>query len=679
MAAMQHEATLSAAAHRLSLAIFLLLTGFYLLTMSGHLYSPDEETMYAVTRGIALAGDVAVLVEPGVPVAALRPGADGRGYSPYGILPSLLALPFFAVGALLAPADPAAFDYTTRFVLAAFNAPISAATAALLAAWALRLGVGWRAALLLALLYALATFAWVYARTFFSEPLAALLLLIAAERIDAAFHSQTQSAAQRRLALLSAGVAAGLLIATRIASVVALPILALFVLWHSLRLRPVARRGLGFQLRPAAFGPVCIWGLGLLPGVGLVLGYNLLRFGTLLSTGYASEARLFTTPLAYGLYGLLFSPGKSLFLYAPPLILALPGALRLWSHARRLLLLLLGLSLAHLLLYAQWGEWAGGGVWGPRFLLPVVPLLLLLAAGLFLPTRTLDPAARKATLRLGTRCWPWLCGLLAALGFAGNLGGVLLNFNTYLNMPLPVDRINSIADTPLLAHWRIFADRLDRYTFTKPHCALSAGFFASESPSGELLPRRTGATGTISCKLDAPSVVLLTLDDRRPQGAPGSALSLALNGQAPQPQPVGQVRNYRLLLPSGHSDIHFMAQTWNPLRSGFSDRNDNLGVVLTSVLLRQLDGSTLPLVDRAIAPLPQQPRPRWAWYYDPPNQHLIDHWAWYLPRSELPADAQTRLALVLSSLALACVLLGSWQSGTIAVNGNGIRPRVKRT
>lgn len=37
---------------RLPGAIFLLLCGFYLLTMSGHTYSPDEETMLAVTRGL---------------------------------------------------------------------------------------------------------------------------------------------------------------------------------------------------------------------------------------------------------------------------------------------------------------------------------------------------------------------------------------------------------------------------------------------------------------------------------------------------------------------------------------------------------------------------------------------------------------------------------------------------
>jgi hypothetical protein len=78
---------------RLPMAVFLILSGFYLLTMSGHTYSSDEETMLAVTRGLIERGDVAVVVEDGAPVSALCPGRDGRVYSPYGVLPSLLAIP----------------------------------------------------------------------------------------------------------------------------------------------------------------------------------------------------------------------------------------------------------------------------------------------------------------------------------------------------------------------------------------------------------------------------------------------------------------------------------------------------------------------------------------------------------------------------------------------------------
>lgn len=63
----------------------------------------------------------------------LREGRDGRGVSPYGILPSLAALPFFALGALLAgSASVEVYEYLTRFMVSLLNAPVTAATGAVL-------------------------------------------------------------------------------------------------------------------------------------------------------------------------------------------------------------------------------------------------------------------------------------------------------------------------------------------------------------------------------------------------------------------------------------------------------------------------------------------------------------------------------------------------------------------
>lgn len=67
---------------------------------------------------------------------------------------------------------------------------------------------------------------------------------------------------------------------------------------------------------------------------------------------------------------------------------------------------------------------------------------------------------------------------------------------------------------------------------------------------------------------------------------------------------------------------------------GFSDRDDPLGPQVVRLNGVVEDGAPVAVADTAVAPVPARPRPRWAWYYDPPNQHLVDHWAWYLPRSE---------------------------------------------
>jgi hypothetical protein len=647
------SAAISSWRPRLPLAVFLLLAGVYLLTMSGHTYSPDEETMLAVTRALLASGSPA-LPDDGAPLSALRPGLDGGRYSPYGALPSLLALPLQALGGLVAPLGAPAADYLSRFLVTALNGPVTAATAALLAAWALRLGAARPWALGLALLYGLGTFAWPYARTFFSEPLAALLILLAAERAHAAHakcdmqHAKgggDEALRSARRDLFISGLACGLLLTTRIAAGVAVPVIGLYVLsvcWRA------ARNGTGRRAALFASG-ILHFAFGLLPGLAVLAWYNLARFGTPLATGYASEAELFTTPLLVGLHGLLLSPGKSVLLFAPPLLLALPGAVALWRRGERgVVLLAFGLFVTHLVLYARWSVWDGGGVWGPRFLLPVVAPLLALAAGLW--------RAGGGRLTAGAAAGA-LVGLVAVAGFAGNLGGVLLNFGTYVVAPSPYDKLYSLAGSPLVGHWRTLAERWGRYGAAGPACRLGDGLHATEDPAGGALPRRTGAVGELRCEA---VWVVFTLDDRRPPEAPPSELRLLLDGREVGAPPPGQLREYRLLLPPGGARLELAARTWNPLAAGFSDRDDELGPQLGALRGAGAAGERLAVVDTAVAPLPQRPRPRWAWYYDPPNQHLVDHWAWYLPRSELAGPAAWALGGVILLLGAGLVGAGVW-------------------
>ena len=623
---------------RLPMAVFLILSGFYLLTMSGHTYSSDEETMLAVTRGLIERGDVAVVVEDGAPVSALRPGRDGRVYSPYGILPSLLAIPLHLLGTLIAPSGLQA-DYASRFTATMLNSLLTAVTCAILVQWTQRLGAtdGW--ALMLAFLYGLATFAWTYARTFFSEPLAALLILGATERAWSAFRVNSPGAQHKTLFI--SGLLAGLLPATRIAAAIAIPVIGLYVLWETLKTWSTNQTKSAphqrWQILAHILSGVLLWIVGVLPSLALAGWYNLVRFGTLLASGYGSEAFQFTTPLAEGLFGLLLSPGKSVFLYAPSLLLTFPGGFALWRRGERTTVLVIaGLFLSHLLLYARWGQWPGGGVWGPRFLLPVVAPVTVLAAGLDI----LTPMQR---LRL-RRLIPAL--VLGGVGFISNLGGVLLNFDTYaVSTPFHTG-VYTFSGSPLVGHWRLLIERWAHYSVPPPFCRLGDGLYASEATDNRALPRRTGSSGEVFCTVRRETRITLVLDDRRPDGAPSSQLRLRLNERDQGLLPSGQQRTYHWLVPPGHVHLEIIAQTWNPFETGFSDRNDPLGPAIVALRGQSDDGAALALVDTAVAPLPTLPRPRWAWYYDPPNQHLVDHWLWYLPRSELTVNQ----ALAMGSL-----------------------------
>src|SRR5207249_1630831 len=71
--------------------------------------------------------------------------------------------------------------------------------------------------------------------------------------------------------------------------------------------------------------------------------------------------------------------GKSLFVFNPFLVLAIPGAVALLRRDRALTVLVLVLVAARVLFFARWSAWYGGVAWGPRLLMPVVGPLSLLA------------------------------------------------------------------------------------------------------------------------------------------------------------------------------------------------------------------------------------------------------------------------------------------------------------
>jgi hypothetical protein len=648
--------------HRDTIAMFLLLLAVYLLTASGHVYSPDEEAMYYVTHGVATGAGVTLPQGDVVPLLARR-GIGRQPVSPYGVLPSLLALPFYAPGNLLSGTSTGPVHaYLTRFGVSLLNAPVTALTGALLYMFVRRLGHGRRAGWLAALAFGMCTFAWPYARTFFSEPLAGLLLLMAVERAHA-----FRSTGSRR-ALAASGLAAGLLLATRLAEAVALPLLAAYIVWpttderrstmyHSVE--PETKEP-GIRSAIARFSVRGSWFVGLLPGVALVLGYNVARFGTPLATGYGDESSAFTTPLLAGMYGLLMSPGKSLFLYAPPALLALPGAWRLWQRQRTTTLLLMALVGAHVVLYAPWHDWDGGGVWGPRLLLPIVPLLVALAAPVFgrrFDRKTRRPGegeieaaqnaeqknAERTRMERGINLYALrftlssiVITLLLTMGFINALAGVLVNFSVYVNSDVPREqRIYSVAHSPLVAHWQILAGRMAT-RYGSERCVLGDGFFPSEAQNA-LLPRYTGAHATITCRADGPVLLQLGVNDFRPPAATPGEPALQI-GSMHAGLPAGRSSQVHVLLPPG-SALALTNTTWNPAQADMSERDAPVGTLLYRMEAMRMDGMRLPLVDAAVEPPPASPRLRWGWYFVPYNHHLVDLWPWYLARSE-PAPRQ---------------------------------------
>jgi hypothetical protein len=131
-----------------------------------------------------------------------------------------------------------------------------------------------------------------------------------------------------------------------------------------------------------------------------------------------------TGDLVQGLVGFLLSPGKSLFMYAPLTLLAIPSLVRLWRTRRQDAELLLVVTAAVLLATARLADWHGDPTWGPRRIVPLVPLAVE-AVALAWQSRP-SPARRRGPLVL--------LGLLVAAGLFVSVVGVALAPTTYLEV-----------------------------------------------------------------------------------------------------------------------------------------------------------------------------------------------------------------------------------------------------
>lgn len=346
-------------------AVFVFFAAFYALFVRGLPPNGDPVNYYVVAQSIAETGGFALEKNPYVP---LEKGPDGAYYSKFAPGQSLLEAPFYTLGRALSPADAGPrYDYAFKYFVTVLSVPVVSALALVFFMLTVRrLGFSGRTALLSTLALGLCTMMWPYAKLGFSEPLQACALA-------ACFYFSVRAGRDGLPAAAAlAGAAAGALALTKVSAAVVAPAFAVYIL--------AGRHGLKKGFRLAA-----IYSIVFLAFFALMLAYNQLRFGDYMNFGYFSgkdAAFGFGVNWLAGLYGFLFSPGKSIFLYAPFVLLSLWGARRLHRDYGAESLLVWFCAAAHLAVYSRWWAWHGDWSWGPRFLMPLMPLLAVPAAAL---------------------------------------------------------------------------------------------------------------------------------------------------------------------------------------------------------------------------------------------------------------------------------------------------------
>lgn len=350
---------------RIALWLFATFQFFYLLTSTGRVRTPDEYNTLYTTESLALRGSTTVPQAVQLHNFYGRYDLHGQPRAAYPPGQALLCTPWYALGQYFLARLPGVpledTDLVVAFSSCLSSATFSALTVAFFFLLLIGLGIATRASLLAAAMVGLGTPIFAYSGWLFSEPLSAAIFTGVALLL---FGWGRDPIPLSRAAI--AGLVLGLGTMVRPTNVLAIAVFAAAVL---------VRGG-----RPAfriAFVLIATSAIGVLA----LLTHNAVLFGGPFEFGYPATAEgakrlnTFDTPLWKGLYGFLLSPGKSVFVFAPPVILALAGLRRLWKLDRGAATLAVSFPLIYLLFYARYTQWEGGYCVGPRYMVPSIVLL----------------------------------------------------------------------------------------------------------------------------------------------------------------------------------------------------------------------------------------------------------------------------------------------------------------
>jgi hypothetical protein len=358
---------------------------FFFLFSSGRIASQDAgqqlqaAVLLAVSGGLGDAGGGS-----GPADASWVRAPNGRRYQAHDIGNVVLMLPAAWLGSRLSAAPPAEDVLNPPALSRAAASLTCAALAALGCCWMFRLlSLYWptRSAFLLALAFPTTTIFIAYARAAW-DVLGGCCMMCGALYYSARLLRGERTAASA--AMLAVTMAGACSFRFSLAPFMPASACVLFFL---------ARRHLS---RSIVFASGVVFIAAMLP----TFVYNYVRTGSPIRPATAADQYLhgvnaLTGNVLNGLYGLLLSPNRGIFLFSPILLLSFAAvflARRLPGEQRQILTVYGAGAAGYVLLISKLANWGAFG-WGPRYLLPILPVLFFAAAcGLMLTWRIARPA-----------------------------------------------------------------------------------------------------------------------------------------------------------------------------------------------------------------------------------------------------------------------------------------------
>jgi hypothetical protein len=383
----EHPVPLCAVGSRIQAGIFLTVLCAYLIGESRTQPYNDSRMIYSVAESIVYRGTIDIAM--GVNTHAQQP-----------LLASAIHIPGAALRWAITKSHPELDPIVKPLTSHLGSELISALGCLLFFRFLLYLGVSFAAASLATVGLAFGTFLPIYARTAWSEACQTTCFI---GFFSALIRMKDDP---RRKTGLWFGIWAGLLINSKYVFALCLPGSVLFLAvyaWRRKQVRPVAVASAWSALAGAFFLATLLW-------------YNWARTGSITNTGYPTveklSASVFAESMFVGLWSFFFSFGKSIFFYAPPLVLTVLGLGRFVRTRAPLAWAILLTGGPVVCLYSKFAYWSGDWCWGPRYLLFLVPILLIPAT--FLVDEMLA-ARRRIALAA--------CGVLLLIGFTVQVAG----------------------------------------------------------------------------------------------------------------------------------------------------------------------------------------------------------------------------------------------------------------
>jgi hypothetical protein len=492
--------------NKIKFYLFLFITSCLILISGGRLVSSDEVSMYLTVESLVKHGTFDIPAESAVNATI----HNGKAYTWYEAGNILAGIPLYIAGraaAVLLPLSENLKLLLPRTFVSLTNAFIGGLTALMFFSLCRKFGLSLHVALAMTFTLVFSTFLLPYFKLYLREPILTLSIIggmnyLAPEK-DIRFKTRST---------LLAGTFVGFGILTKFVFVLNIFPLLIYLYWKN---KKELHRTFTETINEMFFFilPIILIGLG---GTGI---YNLLRFGNIFDMGYTG-GRTFPTPLFTGVFGLLVSPGKGLFWFAPILFL-LPWALKyFWIRFKNETICIISIFVLNLILYGKYIAWGGDGSWGPRYLTFIVPLLLLIIANYY---QNIGKAVKRIAVTL------ILVGCFVQFGGISIYAGSYLReigefpFKRDFNDPEFLSKAHFIPDySPLIGHWKMLSRNLAFHiNGNYPHLQVDTRQFKDRLPISVEDQKKLGQTldfwftyglyAGISSKIIIALVIILTI------------------------------------------------------------------------------------------------------------------------------------------------------------------------